>query len=176
MNEQAFERCDFCSTEIPRKEFQEGRAVKVLRKNYCAACMAKAIKRARNPETAPDLRTPRPHPPMKHENRRRHERKPTSIAVELSIYLNKGELYDRGKALLANVSLSGALLGALVLSYKSIPVAPHTIGIRLLEGPAKDLEIHGRPVRLVHAPGGFEVAIEFEKTEDAQLRQLRKII
>lgn len=176
MNEQAFARCDFCSTEIPLKEFQQGRAVKVLGKNYCAACMAEAIKRARNPETAPDLRTPRPHPPMKHENRRRHVRKPTSIAVELSIYLADGQLYDRGEALLANVSLSGALLGALVLSQKPIPVAPHTIGIRLLEGLAKDLEIIGRPVRFVHVRGGSEVGIEFLRTEETQLKQLRKIV
>jgi len=113
---------------------------------------------------------------LKHDHRRRHERKTTAIAVELSIYVKAGELYDRGKALLANVSLSGALLGAIVLPRMTTPVAPHTIGIRLLEGPAKDLEIIGHPVRLVHARGGLEVAIEFLRTEDAQLRRLRKII
>jgi transcriptional regulator with XRE-family HTH domain len=113
---------------------------------------------------------------LKHDHRRRHERKSTAIAVELLIYLKEGQLYDSGTAILRNVSLSGALLGALVLPQKSIPVQLKAIGIRALEGPLKDVEILGRPVRLVHAKEGVEIAIEFMKTEDAQLKQLRKIV
>lgn len=113
---------------------------------------------------------------LKYDHRRRHERKKVSLPVELSIYLKDGEFYASGKALLLDVSPSGALLGALVLRQMSMPLAPHTIGIRFLEGLAKGLEILGRPVRLVYARAGLEVAIEFVETMDTHLKALRTIM
>lgn len=113
---------------------------------------------------------------LKYDHRRRYERREVSVTVELSIQLNNGELYDSGKALLLDVSLSGVRLGALVLPKMSLPMASHTIGIRLLEGPAKDLKVLGRLVRLIHARAGLEVAIEFVETNEVQLRKLRRIV
>ena len=168
MKDSGFERCGVCGVDVSPDDFERGRAVRVLGKVYCPACTAAAIKRSRNPGVPPDFRTP---PPW-----RRHERKTLWVAVELSIYLESGELYDRGAASLANVSLSGALLRALVLPQRSFPSALHTIGIRLLEGPAKNLEIVGRPVRLVEAPSGLELAVEFLETKEPQLQALRKIV
>jgi hypothetical protein len=184
--------CDFCKAPIHPSDFEKGKAVTLLKRNYCDKCMALAVQKSRR-EHAPsqDFVTPRAiHPRSLHDptpriaepaaaahrHRRGHERKETSIAVELSIYLRDGRLHDRGRAVLRDVSLSGALLGALVLPQKTIPVEPHTVGIRVLEGSLKDFEILGRPVRFVHLDDGIRLAIEFVKIEEAHLVQLRKIV
>jgi hypothetical protein len=169
-------RCNFCKAEIPRKDFQEARAVTVAGRNYCPQCMAEAIERGKNPDRPPDLRTPRPDRFSGLGDRRRHERKDTVLLLEVSIYLASGQLHHRGTAVMRNVSLSGALLGGLVLPTKDIPAEAHRMGIRLLEGPLKDQEIRCRVVRYIHRFEGSEVALEFEGTELAKVEQLRKIV
>ncbi|HXX93948.1 MAG TPA: PilZ domain-containing protein [Planctomycetota bacterium] len=176
MDELTYVPCDFCKVQIHRKDFQEGRAVRVAGRHYCSQCMAKAIERGKNPDRPPDLRTPRPDSHLVLGERRRHERKDAAVAVEISIYLASGHLHHRGTALMRNVSLSGALLGGLMVPTKSIPGEPHKIGIRLLDGPLKDQEILGRVVRYIHRSEGSEVALEFERTETAKIEILRKII
>src|SRR5207248_2118596 len=141
-------------------------------------CMAAAVKRSKQKHAAPSpaFHTPPPRPlSIPEQSRRRHERKECSVPVELSVYLENGGLYDRGNAVLWNVSLSGALLRALVLPEKALPLEPHHIGIRLLDGVLKDFEVVGRPVRLVHSEDGLHLAIEFTKIEEAQIKQLRKL-
>ena len=141
--------------------------------------MAAAVKRSKRKHAprSPVFQTPPPRPlSMPEQSRRRHERKECSIPVELSVYLENGQLYDRGNAVLWNVSLSGALLRALVLPEKALPLEPHHIGIRLLDGVLKDFHILGRPVRLVHSEDGLHLAIEFAKTEPAEITQLRKLL
>jgi hypothetical protein len=146
-------------------------------KTYCPLCLSGAIQKAKDSESPPQFRTPWPPPAPKYGDRRRYPRKDTSVPAELWVYADGGGRYDFGKAILTNVSLSGALLRALIFAHQSLPAQPHTIGIRLLEGRAKDLEILGRPVRLARTPGGgLEVAIEFLRVEEAQLRELRKIV
>ncbi len=113
---------------------------------------------------------------LKREHRRRHERNSTEMAVELRIYLENGSHFDRGTAVLRNVSLSGALFGALDLSRKALPVQAHWFGIGAPEGPLKDVEIAGRPVRLVHTREGIEIALEFQGLGDAELNLLQKIV
>jgi hypothetical protein len=171
--------CDFCDAMILPEDFQNGKAVILLKKNYCETCMAAAVKRSKQKHAAPSpaFQTPPPRPPaLPDQGRRRHERKECSVPVELSVYLESGQLYDRGNAVLWNVSLSGALLRALVLPEKALPLEPHQIGIRLLEGVLKDFHILGRPVRLVHSEDGIHLAIEFVKTEEAEIKQLRKLL
>ena len=109
---------------------------------------------------------------LKHAHRRRDPRKETAVPIELSIYLSEGNLFDRGRAVMGNVSLSGALLSALVLTKQAIPVVPHTIGIRLLDGPLKDVEVLGRPVRLNQAGDALHLAIEFLSTERSKASRL----
>jgi transcriptional regulator with XRE-family HTH domain len=113
---------------------------------------------------------------LKREHRRRDERRSTEMAVELRIYLENGKHFDLGTAILRNVSLSGALLGALVLPGKAIPVEPYMLGFRTLDGPLKDVEIVGRPIRLVHSKAGVEIAMEFHGLGEAERRQLRMIV
>lgn len=109
---------------------------------------------------------------LKHEHRRRHVRKGLDLAVELSIYGNGGELYDRGSAVLRDVSLSGGLLEALALPRHSLPIEPCLIGIKLLAGPLKDVELRGKPVRFVHGAAGINLAVEFLDQEQAKAAKL----
>jgi len=170
--------CDFCTATIRPEDFERGKAVILLKKRYCSECMAAEVARSKRKHAppAPAFVTPPQRPPRPPESRRRHERKECSIPVELSIYLSDGRLFDQGEAVLWNISLSGALLRALVLPEKSLPVEPHTIGIRVLDGVLKNLQILGRTVRFVHSEEGLHLAIEFVRTEEAQLTQLRKFI
>ena len=114
---------------------------------------------------------------LKHQHRRAHPRKHSELPLELSIYLADGTLFDRGHAVLRDVSLSGALLSGVILTeQKGIPLQPHTIGIRLLDGALKDFEIRSRPVRFLQRENAIHLAVEFDKVEDVALKQLRKIV
>ncbi|HZE98986.1 MAG TPA: PilZ domain-containing protein [Planctomycetota bacterium] len=170
--------CDFCHVIIPARDFESGKAVVLLRKRYCTKCMAIAVKNSKDRHIAPSpqFRTPQVRPPPASPlSRRRHERKDCSIPVELSVFLDNGRLFDRGEAVIWNVSLSGALLRAILLPEKALPVVPHHLGIRVLSGPLKDFQVLGRPVRFVHSEDGLHVAMQFVRVEEAQLKRLRKL-
>src|SRR5438874_2731658 len=97
---------------------------------------------------------------LKHQHRRQHPRRSADFPLELSIYLADGTLFDRGQAVMRDVSLSGALLSGIILTPdKGIPLRPHSIGIRLLDGPLKDLEIRSRPVRFLGREGAIHLAV-----------------
>jgi transcriptional regulator with XRE-family HTH domain len=114
---------------------------------------------------------------LKFQHQRGHPRKSADLPLELSIYLADGTLFDRGQAVMRDVSLSGALLSGMVLTHKhGIPLEPHTIGIRLQDGPLKGLEIRSRPVRFLQRDGAIHLAVEFQELEGAALSQLRKIV
>jgi transcriptional regulator with XRE-family HTH domain len=114
---------------------------------------------------------------LKFNHRRAHPRKATTLPLEISIYLEDGSLFDRGSGVMKNVSLSGALLSGLVLPLRSLPVRPHTIGLRMIDGPLKGVEIKGKPIRFSHGPEGMSLAVEFIRTEEVDLvEKLRKIV
>jgi transcriptional regulator with XRE-family HTH domain len=114
---------------------------------------------------------------LKFQHRRQHPRKSADLPLELSIYLADGTLFDRGRAAIRDVSLTGALLSGIILTErKGLPLEPHTIGIRLLDGPLKDLEIRSKAVRFLERIGGIHLGIAFERIESAILKQLRKIV
>lgn len=169
-------RCSFCLEEIPRADFSEARAVRVAGRNYCHKCMHAAIERGKSSEHPPDLRTPRPERLTSGAERRRHPRKETILFLEIAVYHPTGKLLDRGTAVMRNVSLSGALLGGVVVPAGAIPGEGFTVGIRLLEGPLQALEIRCRVIRCRQKDEGVEVGLEFEGTETAKIEQLRKIV
>lgn len=171
-----FVRCDFCQEEIPHRDFREGRAVRVAGRNYCTGCMAAAIEKGKSSDHPPDFRTPRPEAPATGAERRRHPRKDTILFLEIAVYHQAGRLLDRGTAVMRNVSLSGALLGGVLVPAGSIPGVGYRIGIRLLEGPLQSQEIFCRVVRSRQRAEGLEVALEFEGTEAAKVEALRKIV
>jgi hypothetical protein len=60
--------CDFCSSSIPRTDFELGRATTLMKKNYCSACLAAAIDRSKREDYIPQFLTPRPgslHSPLR---------------------------------------------------------------------------------------------------------------
>lgn len=113
---------------------------------------------------------------LKHQHRRLHPRRSLAVPVALSIYLEDGKLFDSGTALLQELSLSGARLSGISLPRKSVPTASHTIGIRIPDGPLKDMEIHGRTVRLSSDDASLSLAVAFLKTEEAKARRLATIM
>src|SRR5579862_152432 len=115
---------------------------------------------------------------LKYHHKRGSGRRPMAVPLELSIYNADGTLFDKGAAIVKDVSLSGALLTAVVLPQQSIPLRPHTIGIRMLDGALKGIEIMARPIRLAHSSQGegMNLAVEFLRTEEVKLKKLRKIL
>lgn len=113
---------------------------------------------------------------LKHSHRRVSPRRDIALALELTIYTHDGVPFDRGTATIRNLSLTGALLSGLVTPKRSFPLTAHTIGLRLLEGPLKDVEILSRPVRFAPRGESLDLAVEFLKTEEPKLRALRKIV
>lgn len=109
---------------------------------------------------------------LKYVHRRRHPRKTLGIPVELSVYLEGGRLLDRGTGILKEVSLSGARLSAVVLPGKALPILPHSIGVRILDGPLKDLEVLGTPVRFELLDESVGLAVEFHSTEAVKAKRL----
>jgi len=109
---------------------------------------------------------------LKYQHRRRHPRTRAGPPLELKVYGPDGSLHDRGKAQLRDLSLCGALISALVLGRRTLPLGPCRMGIRVSKGPAKGVEILGRPVRIVHAPEGTGVGIEFFETEEGKAKRL----
>jgi hypothetical protein len=104
--------------------------------------------------------------------------RPMAIPLELSIYNSDGTLFDKGAAVIKDVSLSGALLTGGGAAPAVDSPAPHTIGIRMLDGALKGVEILARPIRLAHAGQnqGMNLAVEFLRTEEAKLKKLRKVL
>ena len=162
-------RCHYCQKTLTPEDFESGKAVTLLRRSYCEGCVQIAVEKSKHKEPSSQAATPFP-------SRRRHERKDCSLPVELTIYLEGGRIYDRGQAVLWNVSLSGALLRALLLPNKALPLEPHHIGIRVLEGELRGFEVVGRPIRLAHSEDGLHLAIEFAKVEEAKSSVLRKLL
>ena len=115
---------------------------------------------------------------LKYHHKRAQQRRSLAIPLELSIYNADGSLFDKGAAIIKDVSLSGALLTAVVLPQQSIPLRPHTIGIRMLDGALKGVEIMARPIRLAHSgpSQGMNLAVEFLRTEELKLKKLRKVL
>lgn len=52
--------CDFCFIAIAPGDFDKGRAVRLMGKRYCNACLTRAIEKSRNADAPPDLMTPWP--------------------------------------------------------------------------------------------------------------------
>jgi transcriptional regulator with XRE-family HTH domain len=113
---------------------------------------------------------------LRHRHHREHARKDVSLPLEVSIYLEDGSLFDRGRGTLRNVSLSGAVLSGIVLPQQSVPLRSHRIGIRITDGPLADTEFLGRPIRFIQVDGGIGLAIEFVEKAERIIKQLKKII
>jgi len=109
---------------------------------------------------------------LKHAHRRADARKDSSLPVELTIYNSDGSVFDRGTAIARNVSLSGALLTAMVLPQCALPLKACTIGMRGLDGALEGLEIVGRPVRMKGGEGDFNLALEFLSAERPKAKRL----
>ncbi len=111
---------------------------------------------------------------IKHAHERRHVRKDVMVPVEVSVYGIRGGLHDRGTAVARNVSLAGALLIAISLPRRTIPLGPTTIGLRRLGGAVPMPEILGRIVRFNHAGESVGMAVEFMDGEEHHAAALYK--
>jgi len=111
---------------------------------------------------------------LKYQHRRRYPRKEMAQEARISIYRKDGSLYDRGVAVVHDISLGGALISDVTLPLKSLPVGPFTVGLHLARKPTDDIEISGRIVRL-NFNNSLMYGIAFEKLDPAVEKKFRRI-
>lgn len=83
---------------------------------------------------------------------RRSERQEVQLKAQLSIYLDDGTLYDRGEALLHDISLHGAFVTKLKLPKASLPLKPFYLELKVLDPPLKNLKAKCEIARFVMYP------------------------
>jgi len=111
---------------------------------------------------------------VKHAHERGHVRKDVMVPVEISVYSGQGGLHDRGTAVARNVPLSGAMLIAISLPRRSIPLGPNTVGVRRLGAATPTPEVLGRLVRFTHAGASVGMAVEFLEGQEDRAAALYK--
>lgn len=101
---------------------------------------------------------------LRFAHRRREERHaaggPTDVAIELR---RDGGIYDRGKAMLLNLSTGGALIGHLTLSKGHLPAEPFVVALRPRITHLRAMEVRGRVRRLWFDDGSLHLALQFER-------------
>ncbi len=103
-----------------------------------------------------------------HLHFRRHPRRKIMAAVDLSIYRADGTVHDRGSAVVKDLSLSGALLIAVAIPRRSIPVGPVTVGLRLLAERGESPELRGLLVRFRRSKDSLGFAVRFLESHAKQ--------
>jgi hypothetical protein len=88
---------------------------------------------------------------------RETRRTPVEIACEVRLQLNDGTLFDSGKAMLKNVSPSGALVANLLLSKGCLPMSTFKVVLILKDGEYNGIGIEATPVRLATEASGLGV-------------------
>ena len=113
---------------------------------------------------------------LKYTHRRDTAREELALPVEFSIYDTKGAPYDRGTAMIKDVSRSGVRLADVVVPKQSFPLAPHIVGIRIQRHGLEKAEILGKVVRLDAKEGGLQLGVRFLDKQEEALRHLGKIL
>jgi len=110
---------------------------------------------------------------LRHAHRRTCSRKQVKIQADVVFYLEDGSLFDRGKAIVREISLSGALLSDVTLPRRVFPAAPFRAVLRIRIG--KSHEVAGRVVRLLHG-AGLQLGIKFVELAPAARAALTKLL
>ena len=94
---------------------------------------------------------------------RRWERKKIVIPCKVALILEEsGKVYTRGSALIRNISLTGALLGKIVLQKPSLPIKPFKIRLEFNSTRYMGIGATAKPVHFGKTKI-FELGIAFEE-------------
>ncbi len=97
---------------------------------------------------------------LKHQHRRRNERKNLALESGVFIYRDDGSLHSQGSGIIRDFSPRGARITDITLSGNALPIQPFVVALRPLKQLGSSPEYRGRIVRLTFGETvGF--AIEF---------------
>ncbi len=85
-------------------------------------------------------------------HQRANHRRKVGLPVIFKIILEDGKIFDRGKAVLRNISSSGALMEDLELDRDAIPASPFKISFKVIEGIYEGIEALCEPIRYIFRP------------------------
>lgn len=92
---------------------------------------------------------------LKHPHRRAGGRQQVTLHCELTVYADGLGVFDRGRAVVTELSPGGARIENLRMPKNTLPLTPSVIGIRLL---GLDFEIRGEIVRF-HPGSEFSLGL-----------------
>ncbi|MFH1022197.1 MAG: PilZ domain-containing protein [Planctomycetota bacterium] len=87
---------------------------------------------------------------------RRHVRNDMRVPVRVRL-MQGGRRLDEGRAILSDVSFSGALLSDIQFPRNKLPLGPFEFLIKIIEGDYTGIEARAKPVRFSETPWGFGV-------------------
>jgi len=110
---------------------------------------------------------------LKHTHVRVTPRRAVKLPADLALYLGDGSLFDRGRALVREVSFTGALLSEVSLARGVLPASPFRVVLRIKKGEGIDLT--GRVVRLLHG-AELDLGVKFLDLEPAAQAALGRLL
>ncbi|MCK6471968.1 MAG: hypothetical protein L6R28_09495 [Planctomycetes bacterium] len=91
---------------------------------------------------------------------RESRRTPVEIETRVRLILDDGTVFDAGRAVILNISPSGALLGKLLTEKCCFPAAKFKVELVLRGGEYEGIGIEAKPVRFDAETGGLGVKFE----------------
>lgn len=102
---------------------------------------------------------------LKHVHRRRRARKTVDIPTEVVIYSADGQLFDNGKAVIRDLSPSGAQISGLILSKGVLPLQPFSVALRFrTSATSNEMAVRGQVVRLKFLQEAASFGISFHSS------------
>ncbi len=109
---------------------------------------------------------------LRHTHSRQFERTDLNLKAEFDILTGAGEVYDSGKALVANVSEGSALLREVAGSKGALPLEPFSVSLIITEGRLKGVSVLGKVTRL-EMRDELRIALEFMEVSPVSAKKLR---
>lgn len=93
---------------------------------------------------------------------REHSRRKVNIPATVEILLGSGRVFTTGKAMVRDISFTGALIAKMVLKKRVLPAENFRIRIRMSHPNHKGIGALCKPVRF-GVGKDFEIGVEFEE-------------
>lgn len=112
---------------------------------------------------------------LRHTHSRQFERTDLNLKAEFDLLTESGEVYDSGKALVANISEGSALLREVTGSKGALPLEPFSVSLIITEGRLKGISVLGKVTRL-EMRDELRIALEFVEVSPVSAKKLRSFM
>ena len=112
---------------------------------------------------------------IKFNHRRRYERNSVKIRTTVTLFRNRGQVSDQGRATIADISHCGARITRLMLRRRNcLPIGPLSVILQPQEGPLRGVLLRGWIVRVGVGPVP-EYGVDFENLNVVAQERLHQV-